>query len=118
MEAARTRPYSATSAAAGREEDAMTRDMTVTVGLMLTSLAAAVAAPDVDLGPAREQVALRAVATPAWERGAVAVPASLRSPAAGLPVPAADCADDVTRPYRLMHHGAGRLPAGCALGTV
>ncbi|MFG5408485.1 hypothetical protein ABXN37_10705 [Piscinibacter sakaiensis] len=82
----------------------MTRDMTVTVGLMLTSLAAAVAAPDVDLGPAREQVALRAVATPAWERG--------------LPVPAADCADDVTRPYRLMHHGAGRLPAGCALGTV
>lgn len=103
----------------------MTRDMTLTVALMLTSLAAAVAAPEIDLGPTPADVVEQAVASPAFERGTLApLPARAATEgrvtpvrldgAAPFGVAAVPCAlADATAPYRLWHHGAARVAVNC-----
>lgn len=96
----------------------MTRDMSLTLLLMVTSIAAAVAAPGAD-DPANGAQCAHVVA-------AAPVLASAVRLEAALPVvlPAANrvdvapagrsCAVDVSAPYRQWHHGALKLNLGCA----
>jgi hypothetical protein len=98
----------------------MTRDMSLTLVLMAGSIAAAMAAPELGLGPSSvdECVEMRAVSSAAWAAEPFIVPAvgaapmRRTHPAAGA---GPRCqADDASAPYRMWHHGSHRVVPGCA----
>lgn len=93
----------------------MKRNTTLTLMLMIGSVAAAVAAPELpaDLATiaAAERIAISA-----------ALPAASRDKGeaaqASQPPRTASCYADVTAPYRLAHHGSLKLDPVCKLGTT
>ncbi len=98
----------------------MKRNTTLTLMMMLCSVAAAVAAPET---PSHEtvvdciehrQIAAVDPFKAAPQRVAAVPTVSRRSVderQAGV------CEEDITAPYRRLHHGGMKLPAGCAEAT-
>lgn len=103
----------------------MKRNTALTMIMMLTSVAAAVAAPEDPTSELTKAcVEARQVAAATTHEAILTrhVPVAVAGSAAGQRVKtgrhAAMCADDVTAPYRLMHHGGMKLPsAACADAT-
>lgn len=101
----------------------MTRNTALTVIMMLTSVAAAVAAPeDPTSNLTKDCLEARQVAAVTTQDALLTrhVPAvvSTAGQRAKSGHQAAVCTDDVTAPYRRMHHGGMKLPsAGCADAT-
>jgi hypothetical protein len=93
----------------------MKRNTTVTLMLMIGSIAAAVASPELpaDLATpvSSERVATAPVLPAASrERGDRTMQPSERPSGS-------ECLGDVTAPYRLAHHGTLKLDPTCKLGT-
>ena len=87
----------------------MNRPMCLTLVSMLTSVAAAVAAPEVEDPALRETVQLVVVA------GALAPSAPVAPARVGkAAVVAPSCGPDAAAPYRQWHHGGLKLAPGCA----
>ena len=101
----------------------MTRDMSLTLLLMVTSIAAAVAAPGADDTAAALDCMQTVAAGPVLAghpppRMAKAVPVVLPATGRADVAPAASpCAADAGATYRHWHHGSLKLNLGCAALT-
>lgn len=97
----------------------MKRNTTLTLIIMLSSVAAAVAAPDAPthsmIDCDQQQVAAVAHPLAAPQRPAAVVAASDKG-RADIHA-AAPCDRDITEPYRRLHHGGMKLALNCADST-
>ncbi len=94
----------------------MTRNMTLTGLLMLASVAAAVAAPELPADIAGCSVSsghTMAIAPARLDEAAPRV-VPVKGAEVEAPIGAASC--DVTEPYRLLHHGSMKLAPACVTG--
>lgn len=101
----------------------MTRNMTMTALLMLASVAAAVASPELpsdfascDSATAVMQVNEQPTSIVAHVRIDDAAVQVVPAKAVEVFAPLAAC--DMTEPYRMLHHGSLKLAPGCAGGAA
>ncbi len=98
----------------------MKRNTTLTLIMMLSSVAAAVAAPESPthgtMAACIEHQQIAAVThTEAVPQQLIASPTASRQGVAARQTE--NCSGDVTAPYRRLNHGGMKLPAGCAEST-
>jgi hypothetical protein len=101
----------------------MTRNMTITALLMLASVAAAVASPELPSDFASCDSATLAVQAPQQPATIMAharmEDASVKVvPTKAMEVHAPLAACDMTEPYRMLHHGSLKLAPGCSGGAA
>ena len=100
----------------------MKRNTTLTLMMMLSSVAAAVAAPDMQPHEAAtgcsefQQVAAVVDPDVKWQRRTAVKPGAVRNIVNGPRKPV-ECIDDITAPYRRLHDGGLKSPAVCSSAT-